>query len=53
MVKNLIALINHFKFHNASLTYQNMLSNLNIFFTCIFTLEFILKIAAFRVKVFY
>jgi voltage-dependent calcium channel L type alpha-1D len=39
------------KFHNASLGYQNLLSNLNIFFTCVFTLEFILKIMAFRFKV--
>ena len=39
------------KFHNASLGYQNLLSNLNIFFTCVFTLEFIFKIMAFRFKV--
>ncbi|RNA12176.1 voltage-dependent calcium channel type D subunit alpha-1-like, partial [Brachionus plicatilis] len=38
------------KYHNASEAYEEFLSNLNIFFTCVFTIEFILKIMAFRVK---
>nr|QFP39652.1 voltage-gated calcium channel subunit alpha 1-like protein [Tridacna squamosa] len=38
------------KFHGQSQTYSQVLDYLNMFFTAVFTLEFILKLAAFRFK---
>ena len=40
-----------FQFHGQSATYSDVLDGMNIFFTCIFTVEFVLKLLAFRFKV--
>jgi len=51
IILNTIAL--SMKFHDSSPEYQQFMANLNIGFTIIFTFEFIFKIMAFRIKVYF
>lgn len=41
----------YFQYHNQPTTYSEALDYLNMIFTGVFTVEFLLKLAAFRVKV--
>ena len=50
IILNTVAL--SMKMHEATEDYKGMLANMNIVFTVIFTIEFVLKLMAFRFKVF-
>lgn len=39
------------KFYKQPMYYDNILDGLNLFFTAVFALEFVFKLAAFRFKV--